>query len=206
MAARRSSSRPTKRSPSKKRVAGKERASNSVSRPSKRSAKPGSRSEELLPSEWNEFIALLCSHRVRFLLVGAHALAVWGQPRFTRDLDIWVEPTSANATRLGKALREFGYAALAAEEAAFATEDRMATLGVEPLRIDVMTSISGVSFSVAWKGRFTATLAGLPVPVLGKAEFILNKRASGRAKDLLDLELLGASGPQSRLRAGRKSP
>ncbi len=127
---------------------------------------------------------------MRFLLVGAHALAVWGQPRFTRDLDILVEPTAANARRLCAALRDFGYAALASEEAAFAVEDRMATLGTEPLRIDIMTSVSGLDFASAWRGRLVAKLGPRRVPVLGRAEFIVNKRASGRAKDLLDLQLL----------------
>lgn len=122
--------------------------------------------------------------------MGAHALAVWGQPRFTRDLDILVEPTAANAKRLCAALRECGYAALAREEAAFASADRMATLGVEPLRVDIMTSISGVDFATAWRGRLMARLGARRVPVLGRAEFIVNKRASGRAKDLLDLQLL----------------
>lgn len=134
---------------------------------------------------------MLSSHRVRFLVVGAHALAVWGQPRFTRDLDVLVEPTRANAKRLCNALEEFGYTALAAEESAFATVDRMATLGREPLRIDIMTSISGVNFATAWRGRLVAQLGARRVPVLGRAEFVINKRASGRTKDLLDLELLG---------------
>jgi hypothetical protein len=187
---KKSSSPPTKRSPSKTLGAGAKRASKSASLPSKPSAKRGSRFKAPFPGEWNEFIGLLCSHRVRFLVVGAHALAVWGQPRFTRDLDLWVEPTAANAKRLVKALSAFGYSALAVEEAAFASEDRLATLGVEPLRIDVMTSISGVSFAVAWKGRLTAKLGGVSIPVLGRAEFITNKRASGRPKDLLDLLLL----------------
>jgi hypothetical protein len=133
---------------------------------------------------------LLRSHRVRFLLVGAHALAVWGQPRFTRDLDILVEPSPANAKRLCAALRDFGYSALAREEASFALPDRMATLGIEPLRVDIMTSISGVDFETAWRGRLVAKLGSGRVSVLGRAEFIRNKRASGRAKDLLDLELL----------------
>lgn len=136
---------------------------------------------------------------MRFLLVGAHALAVWGQPRFTRDLDILVEPTPTNAKRLCTALREFGYAALAREEAAFATVDRMATLGVEPLRVDIMTSISGLNFETAWRGRRMARLGSRRVPVLGRAEFIVNKRASGRVKDLLDLQLLEElGGPSSR--------
>src|SRR2546423_932235 len=90
-----------------------------------------------LPREWSELIDSLVSHRVRFLVVGAHALAAHGRPRATQDLDLFVEPTRANARRLGAALADFGYAALAADWAKFAERDRMATLGREPLRIDI---------------------------------------------------------------------
>jgi hypothetical protein len=143
-----------------------------------------------LPPEWSEFIDSLISHRVRFLVVGAHALAAHGRPRLTRDLDVHVEPTRANARRLGGALAEFGFPALAAAWERFAEADRMATLGREPLRIDIMTSISGVDFATAWKGRVTTRHGRRVVSVLGRAEFVVNKRASGRTKDLLDLALL----------------
>jgi hypothetical protein len=143
-----------------------------------------------LPPEWREFIGLLCSHRARFLVVGAHALAAHGRPRATQDIDILVEPTRANARRVCSALADFGFAALAKELDAFATPDRMATLGKPPLRIDVMTSISGVSFHQAWRGRVTATFDGIEVGFLGRAEFVRNKTAAGRPKDLLDIALL----------------
>ena len=143
-----------------------------------------------LPREWSELIGLLLSHRVRFLIVGAHALAAAGRPRATQDLDILVEPTRANAKRLGAALAEFGYQALARESARFAERDRMATLGREPLRVDIMTSISGVGFARAWKGRAKAKLGRHTIGLLGRRDFIANKRASGRPKDLLDLALL----------------
>jgi hypothetical protein len=104
-----------------------------------------------LPADWSEFIGLLCSHRVRFLVVGAHALAASGRPRATQDLDLFVEPSAANARRLGRALGEFGFGDLAKEAAQFTVRDRMAILGREPLRIDIMTSITGVSFSRAWR-------------------------------------------------------
>jgi hypothetical protein len=98
-----------------------------------------------LPHDWSEFFRLFNSHRVRYLVVGAHALAANGRPRATADLDILVEPTTKNARAVTAALRAFGFRALAAEVEAFATVDRMATLGQPPLRIDVMTSIMGVS-------------------------------------------------------------
>jgi len=95
----------------------------------------------------------LIAHRVRFIVVGAHALAALGKPRNTADLDLFVEPTVSNARRLGAAIREFGFAALADASAAFARGKRMARIGNEPLRIDVMNHIDGVSFATAWKGR-----------------------------------------------------
>jgi hypothetical protein len=143
-----------------------------------------------LPPDWSAFIESLSSHRVRFLVVGAHALAAIGRPRATQDIDFFVEPTKANARRLGAALADFGYPALAREWARFAEPDRMATLGTAPLRIDVMTSISGVTFREAWKGRLKARLGRFEVGFLGRAQFIANKRASGRTKDLLDIALL----------------
>lgn len=146
----------------------------------------------ILPPEWSEFIGLLCGARVRFVIVGAHALAVHGRPRATGDLDILVDPTPVNAARLATALERFGFAKLARQTAELATPDRMATLGRPPLRIDVMTSISGVSFDRAWRGRRIVRFGEHRVGVLGRAEFERNKRASGRPQDLLDLELLAA--------------
>lgn len=143
-----------------------------------------------LPPEWSELIDSLISHRVRFLIVGAHALAAHGRPRATQDLDIFVEPTKANARRLGAALADFGYPALAREWLKFTERDRMATLGREPLRVDILTSISGVDFKQAWKGRVTARYGRFSVGFLGREELVRNKRASARAKDLLDIALL----------------
>lgn len=143
-----------------------------------------------LPTEWTELIDLLSSRGARFLVVGGHAVAANGRPRFTEDLDLFVEPTPANAQRVCAALSDFGYAALARETEAFASPDRMASLGHKPLRIDLMTSISGVSFRQAWKGRIVAHVGGRALPFLGPTELRRNKLASGRAKDLADLALL----------------
>ena len=92
-----------------------------------------------LPPDWSEFISLLFAHRVRFLIVGAHALAANGRPRATQDLTFGLEPTSENAERIGAALVAFGFPALGAATAEFAQPNRMATLGRPPLRIDAMT-------------------------------------------------------------------
>jgi hypothetical protein len=132
----------------------------------------------------------LSSNRVDYIIVGAHALAVAGRPRATQDLGILIDPRPENAARLGRALVAFGFSDLAEEAQRFAEPDRMATLGTPPLRIDVMTSISGMSFAEAWSGRVMARMGDVLVPFLGPAELRRNKRASGRAKDIADLALL----------------
>lgn len=142
------------------------------------------------PPDWSEFINCLCSHRVRFLVVGAHALAANGRPRATQDIDFLVEPTQANAKRLGAALADFGFGALAEQWREFAKPDRMVTLGQPPLRIDVMTSITGVTFGAAWKGRLRASVGGHEIGYLGRRELEQNKGSTGRAKDRSDLALL----------------
>lgn len=123
-------------------------------------------------------------------MVGAHALAVAGRPRATQDLDIFVEATRENAARLGDALRAFGFPMLADQAHRFAEPDRMATLGTPPLQIDVMTSITGLTFEEAWAGRVVARLDDVEVPFLGPAGLKRNKRASARPKDIADLALL----------------
>ena len=145
---------------------------------------------EELPPDWNEFIALLNAHRVKYLIVGAHALAASGRPRATADLDIFIDRAPANVQRLGRALAEFGFVDLAREVDRFCSPKRMAALGSPPLRIDVMNHIDGVSFERAWAGRKVATIGGHRTSFLGLRELRANKRASGRPKDLADLALL----------------
>jgi hypothetical protein len=143
-----------------------------------------------IPPDWSEFISLLLSHRVRFLIVGAHALAANGRPRATQDIDFWVEPDQGNATRLCDALAAFGFQGLAGAAEEFAQPNKMATLGRPPLRIDVMTSIDGVDFSEAWADRLEADFGEHAVPFLSRRHLIENKLATGRTKDRLDVELL----------------
>jgi len=129
---------------------------------------------------------------VRFLVVGAHALAAHGIPRTTGDLDLWVEPTEQNAERVWTALSNFGAPldALGVKRDDFCRVDVIAQFGLPPYRIDVMTGISGVSFESAWHDRFDGEMLGIPVAFLGHASFLQNKRASGRSKDLRDIEAL----------------
>lgn len=143
-----------------------------------------------LPPDWSEFLSALKRHGVRFLLVGAHALAAHGRPRATQDLDVLVAPTAANARKVVAALADFGFAEFASDWRWFTKPYRVTMLGNIPLRIDVLTGISGVSFAGAWKNRIMMPTAIGDIAVLGLADLRANKRAAGRPKDLLDLALL----------------
>lgn len=162
-------------------------------------------SGEVLPPDWREFLSLLISNRVRFLLVGAHALAVHGVARATEDLDIFVEPRRRNIEPLRQSLIAFGFHGLAAAAEQFTLPKRMATLGVSPWEIDLLNSLTGVTFAAAWRSRTTAELCGLFVPVLGLTTYVRNKRATDRVKDRLDLELLRERGllPRRRRRSAK---
>jgi hypothetical protein len=142
-------------------------------------------------------LSLLISHRVRFVNVGAHALAALGRPRNTLDLDVFVEPTLRNARRFAAAAEAYGLSGLAEVAEELARGAKMTRIGNPPLRIDVMNHIDGVSFAAAWSGRRRARIDGLLVAFLGETEFRRNKRASGRPKDLLDLALLDEGRPSS---------
>jgi len=143
--------------------------------------------------DFRDVLAELANADVRFLVVGAHALGVHGVPRATLDLDIWIDATPENAKRVWAALAAFGapLASLAVSEDDFTRPDVVAQFGVPPFRIDFLTSVSGVSFDEAWNERVVAGFNDLSVPYIGRAAFIRNKRASGRKKDLADLEALG---------------
>jgi hypothetical protein len=148
-----------------------------------------------LHPDLKEFLCCLADHRVRFVVLGGHVLATLGRPRYTDDLDVLVEPTKANATRLAKALTAFGYAELGTQASAhFAQPERMATLGRPPVAIDILSSTPGITFRDAWTGRQRLSIDGRPIAFLGLAEFVKTKRACGRPKDLLDLELLREAG------------
>ncbi len=147
-----------------------------------------------LHPDWSAFFRSLISHQVRFLLIGAHALAVHGRPRATEDIDVWVEPTQDNAARLTTALEDFGFAGASAQRDAFAEPGRMATLGRHPFAIDVLTSIAGVAFDDAWGRRLEVPLGGVVLPVLSLQDLVTNKRATGRTKDRLDIALLEEGG------------
>jgi hypothetical protein len=149
--------------------------------------------ERTFNSDFRDLLAALLAAEVKFLVVGAHALSAHGHPRATGDLDLWVEPTAENAGRVWLALASFGAPAesLGVHADDFATPDVVVQIGIPPRRIDLLTSISGVSFAEAWPARVEIEVEGLRLPFLGRAELVRNKRATGRLQDLADLEALG---------------
>ena len=147
-----------------------------------------------MTDDWVDFLFALVDAGARFLVVGAHALAVYGVPRSTQDIDIWIDARPANTDAVIAALRTFG-APLAALQIAPEDLQRPNTviqLGVAPNRIDLLTSISGVAdFGLAWDDRVEHEVRGRRVPFVGRAALVANKRSTGRRKDLGDLEALG---------------
>ena len=125
---------------------------------------------------------------VRFLIVGAYALAIHGRPRATGDLDVWVEATPANASRVMRALAEFGAPLSDVSEADFRRPGTTYQIGVPPGRIDLLTELTGVRFADAWDDRVRRPFGDIDVDFIGRSSFIRNKRATGRAKDLGDIE------------------
>jgi hypothetical protein len=143
-----------------------------------------------LAKDFRDLLHAFAARNVRFLVVGAYALAVLGRPRATADLDIWIEATAENAERAYAALRDFGAPLQALTVGDLSVPGVVFQIGLPPLRIDILTQISGVDFATAWPRRQAATFGDVAVSVIGREDFIANKRATGRLKDLADAERL----------------
>ncbi len=143
-----------------------------------------------LQKDLREFIELLNVLDVRFVIVGAFAVAYHGYFRYTSDIDLFIDPSLENATRIFRAVEQFGFGDLKLTVEDFTHEDQVVQLGVAPNRIDVMTFLSGISFDEAWSSREIGELDGLNVPFISKEMLKRNKIACGRLQDLADLEYL----------------
>jgi hypothetical protein len=144
---------------------------------------------ELAP-DFKEFLSLLNSHGVEHLLVGGYAVAYHGYPRTTNDMDIWAGVSPENAEKLVTALREFGFSHSSVDAAAFLDEKRIIRMGVPPVCIDLIMSISGLNFATCFTKRVVGEIDGITVNLLSLEDLKTNNRASGRHKDLDDLEHL----------------
>ncbi len=141
--------------------------------------------------DFKELLELFNAHRVKYVIVGGYALAFHGAPRYTGDIDLLIKPDQENAQKVLNALKDFGFAALDLSNDDFSSPEKVVQLGVPPVRIDIVTSITGLTWEQIAPNRITGTYGEVPVYYIGKQEFIANKKAISRHKDLADIEALG---------------
>lgn len=150
--------------------------------------------------DFEELLRLFNKHKVRYCIVGAFAFAFHAVPRYTKDIDLLVEPETENAKRVIAALEEFGFKSLDLAEADFEKENSIVQLGFEPVRIDIITSVSGDSFDAIWKEKKIGLYGEEKVPFAGLDSVIRMKKAAGRLQDLADLEVLKKISKKKRAR------
>ena len=143
-----------------------------------------------LPPDFREFLSLLHTHRVKYLLVGGYAVAAHGYPRFTGDMDLWIQTNTENAENVLRVCREFGFDVPNLRVELFTDPKQMTRMGHPPLRIEILNSVSGLTFDLAWETRISEVWDEVPVSLISLEDLRTNKRASGRLKDLADLENL----------------
>ncbi len=146
--------------------------------------------ETRLPPDFSAFLRSLSESRAEYLLIGGYAVAYHGYPRPTGDMDVWVRPTETNAARVVEALRAFGFGVPSLEPGLFTRPEVVTRMGVPPNQIELFSTVPGVSFEDCWPARVEDEWDGVPVSVIGLECLKKNKRASGRLKDLADLEEL----------------
>ena len=154
----------------------------------------------MLNPDYRDMLSILNDEGVEYLVVGAHALAAHGYPRATADIDLWVRCSEENAKRVWQALCRFGAPLQDLTLADLATPDIVFQIGVEPRRIDILTSIEAVTFDEAWPRRKSIVVDAIPIPVIGRDDLLKNKQNTGRTKDRADAEWLEAhpSTPEQR--------
>jgi predicted nucleotidyltransferase len=143
-----------------------------------------------LSRDLRELLKCFLSHDVRFLIIGGHAVSYHGYPRFTKDLDLWIDRSEANATRVVEALRESGFDFDGLSPEMFTQESRMTQMGREPNRVDILHTIKGVEFNECYSRSHRAIIDGSPIPIISKPDLILNKLATARPQDLADADQL----------------
>ncbi len=148
-----------------------------------------------LSKDFQDLLELFNQHGVQYLVAGGYATSIYAEPRYTKDLDLWVEAEPGNAKRILSALREFGFGSVGLELSDFTRDHHVVQLGREPNRIDILTQLKGLDFLDCYPRRRLLPLAGLEVPFLSKSDLITNKKAVGRLRDLADVEELERSNP-----------
>jgi hypothetical protein len=150
----------------------------------------------LTSPDFKELLNILARHRVRYLVVGGYAVMKYTEPRFTKDLDLWIATDPENAEAVFAALREFGAPLKDLTPSDFMQEGYFYQMGNLPFRLDIMMSLPGVTFETAWANREKTGVEGLVIPFISKADLIRTKEASGRDQDVIDVKKLKrADGP-----------
>ena len=144
----------------------------------------------MLSKDFKEFIELLNEHSVRYLVVGGYAVAFHGYPRYTKDLDVWIEISPENADNVLKALEEFGFGSLGLKPEDFLESEQIIQLGYPPNRIDILTTLKEITFEACYKARVEVDIQGLKINFIDLENLKHNKRATGRPQDLADAENL----------------
>ncbi len=141
-------------------------------------------------SDFRELLSIFNGRKVKYLVVGGYAFIKYAEPRYTKDLDLWIKADKSNAAEIFAALREFGAPLAGMTEEDFAHEGYFYQMGVPPVRIDILMSIPGLDFEDAWSRRVEADFDGIPIAFISKHDLITAKLASGRPHDLRDAEIL----------------
>ena len=144
----------------------------------------------LRPSDYKELLSILNKHKVKYLIVGAYAVIHYTEPRYTKDLDIWIESETENAKRAYAALKEFGAPLKNISPEDFTNKNLVYQIGVEPVRVDIIMGIPGIEFIRAWKYRKVAVFDNIRVNIIGINQLIMSKKKARRDMDLIDLKSL----------------
>lgn len=148
-------------------------------------------------SDFKDLLRLFAAHEVRYLVVGGYAVSHHAQPRFTKHLDLWIEPNRENAARVAAALHEFGIPLIEVTESDFAQEGLQFAVGMPPTQLDFLTTVPGLCFSDCWPNRNLVDIDGISVSYLSKPALITAKQTAGRAQDLADVEELQRADAES---------
>jgi hypothetical protein len=151
-------------------------------------------------SDFSDLLSLFNAKHVRYLVIGGYAVVQYAEPRYTKDLDLWISTDPANARAVYDALREFGAPLAGLTEADFAEDGYFYQMGLPPVRVDILMGIPGLEFEGAWEQRVEVNFDELPVAFISKQDLITAKRASGRPQDLIDVNLLSGDKPAGRRR------
>lgn len=155
-------------------------------------------------SDYKDLFRILNKHKVKFLVVGAYAVIYYTEPRYTKDMDIWVKPDENNARKIYNALKEFGAPLKDVTPEDFANKNMVYQIGIEPVRIDIIMGTGDIKFNSAWKNRTRSKYGDTPINIMGRKELVITKKKANRPQDRIDLNVLTATPKGLHTRKKRK--